>query len=77
MMRNMDNERDWFFALDGDFIYLDEYEEYACTGRLEKDIYGRAFLLEDGRVVVRHEDGSDFVKEFPNLDAAKEEYTIY
>lgn len=76
-MHNMDNERDWFFTLDGELVYLDTYEEYACTGRLEKDIYGRAFLLEDGRVLIRHEDGSRTVKEFPHLDAAKEEYTIY
>lgn len=76
-MHNMDNERDWFFTLDGELIYLDEYEEHTCTGRNEMNEYGRAFLLEDGRVLIRHEDGSRMVKEYEHLDAAKEDYTIY
>ena len=65
------------FTTAGETSYHGTYEEYACTGKMEKGIYGRAFCLSDGRVVIRLEDAFLTVCVFPCREEAEEEYTIY
>lgn len=73
----MKNGANWFFTEDGDFFYNGTFEEFSCTGRLEKGVYGRVFLLSDNRVLIRLENEENTVYEFGSREDAEEEYTIF
>jgi len=76
-MGSFAKKANWFFSEDGDFFYNGTYEEFSCTGRYAMGVYGRAYLLSDGRALIRLENEDNKVYEFGSRADAEEYFTIF